>query len=139
MKATFYRKAGNLEEMRDTTEDEVRAALEKIIRPDAPKKGIEKIVKMLTRPERQIAYVITKTVELTENEYDEFADNLLEDSELVKGNMELMYEKNGVFYCLAVTCETREWTILVECEGFDYARYTAKIPNAVFKDNGGAE
>ena len=42
----------------------------------------------------------------------------------------LMDEKNGVFYCMLVTGEGYRDGVLVEAEGYPYARYASYVPDA---------
>ena len=72
-------------------------------------------------------YKINKVILLTAREYDKFARKLLKDHDFLKNNHGLMYFHENTYHCLAVTCKSREWVILVDDEGMGYARYTAKV------------
>ena len=48
----------------------------------------------------------------------------------MKENVDLMYEKDGVWHCLLVAGEGMDEGVLVESEGSAYARYSAFVPFA---------
>lgn len=75
--------------------------------------------------------VIEKSVELSADIFDHFAENLLNDYDFILENTDHMYQdKSGVNHCLLVLGKEREDGILVESEGSAYARYSAFLPNA---------
>lgn len=75
--------------------------------------------------------VIEKTVELTEKEYNHFYHNLLEDYSFIAENSDCMYQdNNGVRHCILVLGKGITDGILVEAEGYGYARYSAFLPGA---------
>ena len=79
------------------------------------------------KPETEQA-VIEKEIMLTNKELAQFESDLLRDSEIVKENCDLMrVDESGVWHCIAVTSKNANYQILVECEGYDYARYTAIV------------
>lgn len=122
-KAYFYKKAVNLDDIRERTDEEWKDMMDKLGMTPANQAKLMSLLKGAT-PSR---YEITKTVELTAKEYDKFARHLLVDSDIIKENQDQMRYENDTYYCLAVTSKNREWTILVYNSGSDYARYTAKI------------
>lgn len=74
---------------------------------------------------------IEKIISLTKEDYERFADNLLQDYGFIKENTESMYVDNeGISHCILVIGEDEPDGILVQSEGADYARYTALLPNA---------
>lgn len=72
---------------------------------------------------------VEKVIELTKDEFNKFANNLNADQDFIKDNIDLMYERDDVRHCLLVLGENVEHGILVESEGYDYARYCAFVPN----------
>lgn len=77
---------------------------------------------------KKVNVAIEKTITLPKEEFKKFADNLLDDSEIVKENIDLMrVDENGVWHCIKVTSRDLPYSILVESEGYNYARYTAII------------
>lgn len=77
---------------------------------------------------KKVEVTVEKTITLKKDEFQKFVDNLLYDSEIVKENVDLMrVDKNGVWHCIKVTSRGLPYSILVESEGYDYARYTAII------------
>ena len=75
--------------------------------------------------------VIEKIVELPEAEYTYFKSAPLRDMPLIAENTDLMYrDENGVFHCLLVLGEGTSDGILIESEGYNYARYSSFMPGA---------
>lgn len=75
--------------------------------------------------------VIEKTIRLTAAEYDVFSRHMLRDYDFIKDNIDLMYsDSEGAYHCLLLVGEDRPDGILIESEGYDYARYSAFLPNA---------
>ena len=75
--------------------------------------------------------VIEKIIRLSGAEYDHFASNMLKDYDFIKDNAGHMYHgEAGRRHCLLVMGEGRRDGILVESQGYDYARYTSLLPNA---------
>lgn len=71
--------------------------------------------------------VIEKTINLPPAEFAAFCDDLLEDKDFIKENRDLMKVENGTWHCIKVTARGSKVSVLVESEGYDYARYTAVI------------
>lgn len=75
--------------------------------------------------------VIEKTTRLTAAEYDTFTHNMLRDFDFIKDNIDLMnIDDQGIFHCLLVVGDDRPDGILIESEGYGYARYASFLPNA---------
>lgn len=75
--------------------------------------------------------VIEKIVELPEAEYKYFKTAPLRDMPFISENTDLMHrDKNGVFHCLLVLGEKSSDGILIESEGYSYARYSSFMPGA---------
>ena len=97
MKANFVRKASTISELKDA----------------ACKGG-------------RSEYVIEAVVELEQAEYEHFANNLLDDFEFIGKHITTMFQdSNNVWHCLFVKAVGAKEGILVESEGYDYARYAA--------------
>lgn len=75
----------------------------------------------------QDAFVIEKTVTLSVDEFDEFVEDPLKDYEFIKENIDLMYHANKTHHCILVTSEEHDFGILVQSEGYHYARYAAYL------------
>lgn len=75
--------------------------------------------------------VVTKVVELSAIEYQWFTTHLLEKAPFIVANRDLMsYDENtGITRCLLVTAQSVRGGILVDSQGFSYARYAAYIPD----------
>jgi len=73
-------------------------------------------------------FKILKEVVLTETDFNKFLNNMLDDFDFIDEHKELMYvDENGVYNCIFVTSENADYGILVESEGYSYARYSAYI------------
>lgn len=71
-------------------------------------------------------FVIEKTVELPSPEFLLFTRSLLKDHPFIEENIDLMYRDfNGIFHCILVKEKGSTSGILVESEGYSYARYAA--------------
>jgi hypothetical protein len=79
----------------------------------------------------QDEFIIEKEILLEPREFNRFIDEPLSDYEFIKNNIDLMYCDNlDVFHCLFVTSDEHDFGILVESEGYQYARYTAYLPKS---------
>ena len=77
----------------------------------------------------QDEFVIQKEVLIEPELFETFIKNPLDDYDFIKENIELMYcDNEGAFHCILVTSEQHDFGILVESEGYHYARYTAYLP-----------
>ena len=73
---------------------------------------------------------VTKAIELTEAQYQRFASHMLEDMPFIQANSDLTgCDEKGTIHCLLVYDRKRRDGILVDCQGCDYARYAAYVPD----------
>jgi len=73
-------------------------------------------------------FVVETTIELEKTEFDIFGNDLFADQDFIKENVELMYvDRNGIRHCILVKERGQNGGILVESEGYDYARYAAYL------------
>ena len=73
-------------------------------------------------------FTIEATVTLSASQFDHFKKNLLRDYSFIEEHAERMYQDNdGVMHCIFVTAEESPYGILVESEGYNYARYSAYL------------
>jgi len=140
-KASFYRKPTDIDNIRDITEEEMLKMLSNVL-----KESVEKIkadMKSSKDKLRQTSlrymvksgkvkprnFQIAKRIELTEIAYDNFARDLLKDRKFIEENKHLTdYDSStGTYTCLMFYNPKREYAILVETQGANYARYAAKI------------
>ena len=71
-------------------------------------------------------FTIEETVELEPAEYKAFSENLLDDYEfIVQRKASMWIDGDEVLHCLLVKAKGAKEGILVESEGYDYARYAA--------------
>ena len=76
-------------------------------------------------------FQITKVIELPANQYRRYMNELLRDVSFISRNVaDMRFDgKTETFLCLFVTCRDANTGLLVESEGFGYARYAAFIPD----------
>lgn len=75
--------------------------------------------------------IVEKVIELKENQFEMFRENMLSDYKFIDQNKEHMYvDENNMYHCLLVLGENQNDGILIESEGSSYARYSSFIPNA---------
>ena len=73
---------------------------------------------------------VMKAIELTAAQYQHFASHMLEDMPFIEANSDLTgCDEKGVNHCLLVYDRKRRDGILVDCQGCDYARYAAYVPD----------
>lgn len=74
---------------------------------------------------------IDKIVELPEEEYQNFQYHLMQDTDFISENKELMYlDENRVYHCLLALRQNSTEGILIQSEGYNYARYASLLPGA---------
>lgn len=76
-------------------------------------------------------FKIEKSVMISGTEFEELLRAPLRDQAFIIANKDLMYQDgDGTYHCLLVTGEGRPDGLLVESEGYNYARYAAYVPEA---------
>jgi len=92
--------------------------------------------RFIRKPERQDLipqdeFIIEKEIVLDKKDFDKFLNHPLDDYDFIKENVELMYcDKENVYHCIFVTSNEDDFGILIESEGYHYARYAAFISKA---------
>lgn len=71
--------------------------------------------------------VIEKTVEVSEEEFTSLCSDFFKNRDYITANINAMYMENGVWHCILVKSAMSETAILIESEGYDYARYTSVV------------
>jgi len=75
--------------------------------------------------------VVEKVIRLSGAEFDSFTADMLQDHDFIRDNKDLMRPgPDGQPHCLLVVGEGRRDGVLIDSSGYDYARYSAFIPNA---------
>lgn len=76
-------------------------------------------------------FKITKVIELPRNQYHRYMNELLRDVSFISRNVaDMRFDgKTETFLCLFVTSRDEISGLLIEADGFDYARYAAFIPD----------
>jgi len=71
-------------------------------------------------------FVIETVVELPIKEFNKFLDDMLGDYEFINAHKDIMYvDSNDVWHAIYVTAKDVDYGILVQSEGYGYARYSA--------------
>jgi len=74
-------------------------------------------------------FVIEEVVYLESEEYENFTENLIDDQEFITKRRDKMYvDAESVWHSILVKVRGADEGILVESEGYDYARYAASYP-----------
>lgn len=82
----------------------------------------------------QDEFVIEKEVIIDPMLFERFINQPLDEYDFIKENEKLMYcGLTGIFHCIFVTSEDHDFGILVDSEGYSYARYTAYLPKLVLR------
>jgi len=71
---------------------------------------------------------VAKVIQLTAQQFRHFSANLLRDMPFIAANKDLSGRDKGVIRCLLVTTRGRRDGILVDCQGYNYARYSCYVP-----------
>lgn len=80
-------------------------------------------------------FQIVREIILSETQYRRFQANLLANTPFIAAYTDLTgYDEKTGFRCLLVTSRKRQDGILVDSEGYDYARYAADVPDKVALD-----
>lgn len=74
-------------------------------------------------------FAIEEVVELEPEEFKAFSENLLDDHDFIAKRVDKMFmDADKVWHCILVKARGADGGILVESEGYDYARYAAYYP-----------
>lgn len=74
-------------------------------------------------------HYIRKAVKVTQKEYHNLLENPLDDKEYIAALADGMYQDDDVHFSIVVYCDEEPDAILVQSEGYNYARYSSFIPN----------
>lgn len=72
---------------------------------------------------------IRKAVKVTQKDYHNLLENPLDDKEYIAALADGMYQDDDVHFSIVVYCDEEPDAILVQSEGYNYARYSSFIPN----------
>jgi hypothetical protein len=76
-------------------------------------------------------FIIEKIIDLTPLKYKEFCKELLFDKDFIAENIDYMQiDQEGIWHCLLVRTDSENMEgILVQSEGYSYARYASLLSN----------
>ena len=82
----------------------------------------------------QDEFVIEKTIVIKPRLFDAFINAPLDDYDFIQENVDLMWcDTKDVYHCIYITSDEHDFGILVESEGYGYARYSAYLPKALIR------
>lgn len=81
------------------------------------------------KKDKPVRVEVVKVIELTQKQYRHFSSHLLEDMPFIAINRSLMGGSDGVTRCLLVTTRNIRGGLLIDSQGYDYARYAADLPD----------
>lgn len=71
---------------------------------------------------------VEKIIQLSQEQYQHFLDHIWEDMPFLAANKALTnYDVQGVNHCLLITTQNIRSGILVDCQGYNFARYAAEL------------
>jgi len=74
--------------------------------------------------------IIEKEITFTEEQYEKIINNLDDDYGFIEENKNLMYtDQGGVWHCILIRNQYNPHAILINSEGYSYARYAAIYQN----------
>ena len=82
----------------------------------------------------QDEFVIEKVVEITHKKFGKYLEKTLDDYDFIEANKDLMYvDNNNVWHCIFVTVKELDFGILIQSEGYNWARYSAYLSKEELK------
>jgi len=76
-------------------------------------------------------YRVRKVIELSSDEFQSLLQNPMKHRSYISDNIEFMNcDENGVYNCMLALGEGSDDGLLIDAEGYDYARLSAFLPNA---------
>ena len=84
---------------------------------------------MEEKPAQTIHVEVDKVIQLSAQQFQKFSANLLRDMPFLIANKHPTGYDKGVTRCLLVTTRRNRDGILVDCQGFNYARYSCYVPD----------
>ncbi len=84
---------------------------------------------MEERGKQPIRVEVAKVIQLTAQQFRHFSVNLLQDMPFIAANKDLTGRDKGVTHCLLVTTRGNRDGILVDCQGYNFACYSAYVPD----------
>ena len=82
---------------------------------------------MEEKPAQTIHVEVVKVIQLSAQQFQHFSANLLRDMPFLIANKHLTGYDKGVTHCLLVTTRRNRDGILVDCQGYNFARYSCYV------------
>ena len=90
---------------------------------------LEELKRLTGEAGDKVDCIVEKTIELEPHEYDNFSKNLLEDHKFIEDSVNLQcVDTKNRWHCILVKAKGAVDGILVQGEGYHYARYAAYLP-----------
>ena len=81
------------------------------------------------RRRRPVRVQVEQIIQLTYEQYQHFLSHIWEDMPFLIPNKHLTGYDKGVTRCLLVATRSRRDGILVDCQGYNFARYSCYVPS----------
>lgn len=76
----------------------------------------------------QDEFKVVKVIEIPLRQFEKFINRTLDDYDFIEEHKDLMFiDENNVWHCIFVTTEIFDYGILIQSEGYSYARYSAYL------------
>ncbi len=73
-------------------------------------------------------FVVEKVIELENREFESYLDDILQDKDFIEENIDLMYvDDKDIWHAILITSKEANFGILIQSEGYSYARYSAYV------------
>lgn len=86
-------------------------------------------LKAFKRDQEADKFIVEKIIELSPEQFLHFTRNLISDSPIIEQNQKSMWHDGSLWHCLLVRGAGVSESVLVESEGYRYARYCAFVPD----------
>jgi hypothetical protein len=82
----------------------------------------------------QDEFVIEKIVTIKPRLFDSFINEPLDDYKFIDEHMDLMWiDVKDIYHCIFVISDEHDFGILVQSDGYGYARFTAYLPKILVR------
>lgn len=76
-------------------------------------------------------FIVVREIVIPLKQFDKFINRMLDDYDFIEENKDLMYiDEHGVWHAIFVTAEEMDYGILIQSEGYNFARYSAYLTKA---------
>jgi len=92
--------------------------------------NVEELKRLPGNKQNQVPCIVEQLIELEPEEYDKFSQHLLDDYNFIEEMVNYQcVDSDGHWHCILVKGKGQQDGILVQGEGYYYARYSAYLPD----------